>query len=126
MKATAMDRMRRVLSAIKMNEMVQLGAQMRRVEEARQSARELRETARTLAPAESPTEMILQGQWQDALERQARAADARAAVALQDAAPLSARLAKTLGREDVTTKMIKQARLDAARLAEARAEGEAT
>lgn len=121
-----MDRMRRVLSAIKMNEMVQLGAQMRRVEEARQSARELRETARTLAPAESPTEMILQGQWQDALERQARAADARAAVALQDAAPLSARLAKTLGREDVTTKMIKQARLDAARLAEARAEGEAT
>ena len=126
MKASAMDRMRRVLSAMKMNEMVQLGAQMRQVEAARQEARDLRETARNLTPAETATEMILQGQWQDALEGRARAAEQRAKDALEAAMPLSARLAKTLGREDVTIKLIEQAKQEAMRLQEARAEEEAT
>lgn len=119
-----MDRMRRVLSAIKMNEMVQLGAQMRQVEEARQEAIKLRGAARNLSAAETATEMMQQGQWRDFLERGARAAEDRANTALADAAPLKARLARTLGREDVTLKMIAAAKRDAMRIKEARAEDE--
>lgn len=122
MKASGMDRMRRVLSAIKMTEMVRLGAQMRQVHAARQEAADLRATARTLSPVDSANDMALQHQWQQSLENRARAAEVRAQAALQAAAPISASLAQTLGREDVTTKLIDQSKKQDARVRDARAE----
>lgn len=122
MKASGMDRMRRVLSAMKMTEMVQLGAQMRQVNAARQEAEDLRAAARTLAPANSAHDMALLDRWQQSLENRARAAEARAQAELEAAAPLSARLAQTLGRESVTTSLIDQAKRQDARVRDARAE----
>ena len=122
MKASGMDRMRRVLSAMKMTEMVRLGVEMRQVHAARQEAADLRATARTASPVESANDLVLQHQWQKSLESRARAAEARAQAALDAAAPISASLAQTLGREDVTTKLIDQSKQQDIRVREARAE----
>jgi len=124
MKASGMDRMRRVLSAIKMTEMVQLGAQMRQVNAARQEAADLRATAKSLRPVESAHDMALLDQWQQSLHHRALSAEFRAQSALAAAAPLNAQLAKTLGREDVTTRLIDQSKKQDARVREARAEDE--
>lgn len=124
MKASGMDRMRRVLSAIKMTEMVSLGVKMREVNAARQQAEDLRAAARCLSPVESAHDMALLEKWQKSLHQRALAAENRAQSALAAAAPLSAQLAQTLGREDVTTRLIDQAKKQDARVRESRAEGE--
>ena len=97
-KASGMDRMRRVLSAMKMHEMVRLGAQMRQMNAARQEATDLRLTAQKPPPAESAQDLMVLDRWQQSLEQRAKAADAYAEAALAAAAPISASLAKTLGR----------------------------
>lgn len=124
MKASGMDRMRRVLSAIKMTEMVSLGAKMREVNAAWQQADDLRTVARELSPVESAHDMMLLDHWQQSLESRARMAETQAQAALDEAAPISARLAETLGREDVTTRLIAQSKKQDARVRDARAEGE--
>ncbi|MEM7056330.1 MAG: hypothetical protein AAF557_01950 [Pseudomonadota bacterium] len=124
MKASGMDRMRRVLSAMKMTEMARLGAQMRRVNAARQEAVDLRVAARGLTPVETVHDMALLDRWQRSLEQRARAAEARAELELAEAVPMTARLAETLGREDVTSRLIDQAKRLDMRTRDARAEDE--
>ena len=125
-KASGMDRMRRVLSAMKMHEMVRLGAQMRQVNAARQEAEDLRTTARKPPVVESAEDLVVLDRWQQSLEQRAKAADAYAEAALAAAAPIGASLAKTLGREDVTVKLINKARAQMTQARDARAEDEAT
>ena len=121
-----MDRVRRALKAIKMSEMAQLGAQMRKVDAARREAAELRATARNLPPAASVQDMLLQDRWRQSLEDRARAAEARAEAARVEAAPLGARLAQTLGRENVTDQLIATESRQINRAREARAEDESS
>lgn len=122
MRDVGMQRMQRVLAAVKRAEMAQLGAKRREAEEARAEAAAHRAASRQMESPGQAQNMLLQSRWQQDLERRAREAEARADAADAEAVPIGARLARTLGRESVTTGLIAAAKVEHHRLLERRAE----
>ena len=118
-----MHRMRRVLVAMKMAEMAQLGANRTAATAARAKARELRAQSRAQVADEVPGAMAALGSWQRHAEALARDADATAARLDLEAEPMMIELARTLGRETVVTGLIGKAEIEDRRIAARRAEG---
>lgn len=122
MKDDGMQRMRRALAAIKQAEMAELGRNRALADAARAHATEMRAAARMAAAPETAAEMAALAEWQHALEWRARMAEAAAASADEAAVPLKEKLARTLGRENVTLEMIADAAREQVKLTERRAE----
>lgn len=124
MRVSAMHRLQRALTAMKLAEMAKLGVERRRAATARAEADTLRSTSRSLySNHDDAAGLLQQSRWQQSLELRARQADAEAAAADEAAKPLGATLSQTLGREGVTTLLIDQARKEHQRVSERRAEG---
>ncbi len=118
-----MRRIQKVLAAVKLSEMVELGANRTAAAAARARASTLRTDSRGAQPGGAPGDMQAVGLWQRHAEALARDMDAKARALDTEAEPMKAALARTLGREEVITGLIEKARLEAQRIAERRAEG---
>lgn len=122
MRESGMRRVHRVLTAMKMAEMAQLGARAAAAAAVRSRAAQLRADSQQMAPADNAADMMLQGQWQQSAWTRARALDAEAAEIDRDVADLKAKLARTMGREAAVTGLIERAEAETKRLLESRAE----
>lgn len=118
-----MIRMRRALGALKQAEMARLSVVRQAAAAARAEAETLRQSAASLGPCETLGDMLATSRWQGHAVSKARAADARARRIEIEARPLEQALARTIGRESVVDTLLDQARVEARRLAERRAEG---
>lgn len=118
-----MNRVRRVLAAVKQAEMAQLAAARQAAAGRRSRARALRHASMVQTTPETGADMLATAQWQTHAEAKARAAEAEAAAIDAAAAPLAAALARTIGRESVVEQLIEDHEKAAAGLRARRAEG---
>jgi hypothetical protein len=123
MQERAMRRIHKVLSAIKMAELAQLGANRSAAAAARYRAAALRKESRQAIAGPGTGDMAALGSWQRHAEALARDADAEATALDKAAEPMKAALARTMGREQVVTGLIERAASEARQVAERRAEG---
>lgn len=123
MQERAMRRIHKVLTAIKMAELAQLGANRSAAAAVRFRAAALRAQSRQAIAGPGVGDMAALGSWQRHAEALARDADAEAAALDNAAEPMKAALARTMGREQVVTGLIDKAVVEERRVAERRAEG---
>ena len=89
---------RRVVEAVRLSDMAQLGQTLGAATGLRERATALRTDARQIAAQGTIAEMQASADWQVVSERRARAADADAAALYREAALQSERLAQSTGR----------------------------
>ena len=89
---------RRVVEAVRLSDMAQLGQTLGAATGLRERATALRTDARQIAAQGAIAEMQASADWQAVSERRARAADADAAALYREAALQSERLAQSTGR----------------------------
>lgn len=116
----AMQRIERVVTAVKRAEMGRLGLALARVEAERREAERLRTIAAHQPPPADVFEMAAQDRWRDLLSHRARAADARAAAAQAEADRHRAALGLALGREAALTALMERSRSAEARVVQRR------
>ena len=123
MSVTRMQKIQKVLVAMKRAETARLKAKLQEAAVARATARDLRETSRAMPLVTTITEMQMQSAVQSHDEQRARDLENDAAEAEREAVPMRHALAYTLGREQaagiLTQKAVQNARVMNERRSEA-------
>lgn len=101
-----MNRVRRVLAALKQAEMVRLAVARQAAARRRSQARALRHASTAQQVPETGVDMLATARWQTHAETKARTTEAEADAIDTAAAPLAAALARTIGREAVVDQLI--------------------
>ena len=123
MSIARMQKIRKVLAAMKRTETARLKAALQEAAVARSQAAQIRDASRQLPAVTTVTEMQIQSNAQLQDERNARDLEAVAADAERAAIPLREALAHTLGREQAAEMLERKVTQETRAASERRSEG---